>query len=80
MTSVNPGAAGFASVSCEPGERAISGGGNWGIVSPTAQFLWIKASFPTTNASSQATGWGVEGENGGSTARSLNAFALCLAP
>ncbi|MGH2987137.1 MAG: hypothetical protein ACRDLO_10685 [Solirubrobacterales bacterium] len=78
-TNVAPGGAATAFVSCQPGERAISGGGNWSIVTPgTAQFLWLKASFPT--GIGDPTGWAVEGENGGTTARSLNAFVLCLAP
>ncbi len=79
-TTVNPGAAGSAFAACLPGERAISGGGNWGIVSGTAQNLWLKASFPTVGATDEPIGWAVEGENGGAAAQSLNAFVLCLAP
>jgi hypothetical protein len=75
-TEIGVNESGFASVSCEAGEIALSGGGNWSIVSPAAQGLALKDSFPTPATNS--TGWSVAGENTGGTPRSLFAFVLCL--
>ncbi len=75
-TLIGVNESGFASVSCEVGEIALSGGGNWSITTLAAQGLALKDSFPTPATNS--TGWGVTGENTGVTPRSLFAFVLCL--
>lgn len=80
-TSVPGNTSNFAGVSCEPGERAISGGGNWSVSGgTTVQGLQIRATYPILGATNQPIGWGVEGENRGTLTRSLNAFVVCLAP
>lgn len=76
-TPIAPGGSGFASVSCQAGELALSGGGNWSISTSTAQNLALKDSFPFPGTDSN--GWAVTGENTGTTARSVFAFVLCLA-
>lgn len=44
------------------------------------RFSNSRRTDPTLNIGGVPTGWAIEGENGGATIRTLNAFVLCLAP
>jgi hypothetical protein len=83
---VVPGAGGGTpqdvSVSCNPDERAIAGGGAWLIPTtqdPSALELWLGASMPTVAADGTVTGWRVTGRNVSGVDRFLRVYAVCVA-
>jgi hypothetical protein len=64
----------LVTMSCEPGERILSGGGFWGgdAASVAAQIHTVH-SFPTTT-----NGWSTRAYNGTASARDFSTYVLCL--
>jgi hypothetical protein len=71
--SVAPGAADFVIASCNAGEIAISGGGNFSPINNTKVAITGTFRQSTTN-------WEVGGANNDNVAHDLLAHVVCLAP
>ena len=77
LISVANGATGLVTASCNPGERATSGGNS---VSGLAGWQVIE-SFPTpSTVGSTPTGWRVDALNGTGGAANLVAIVVCASP
>jgi hypothetical protein len=70
---VAPGQSGAAYAYCEPGERALSGGGTWTGAMDFGQYLYASTPYNILN------GWTVRGGNGSDTVTgTLRADVICL--
>lgn len=81
---VAPGGVGAVTMTCSPGERAITAGLDSGITpTPEANIFAITDSFPTTTnspAGDTPTGWYVEARNTSNAPNQFLAFLVCVQP
>ena len=72
--SIPNGDIGATSVTCLPGEIALSGGANWTTLGPD-QLTYLFESYRSAPGT-----WSAAGLNGAAVPLSFHVFAYCLAP
>jgi hypothetical protein len=79
---VGPGAVGALTMTCNPGERAITGGLQGDATPPPdANIFTITDSFPTTTSTpvgAVPTGWYAEARNTSNAPNQFRAFVICV--